>query len=600
MNRIYIYFLSLLLIALNIASCSDEENADYLSSIRKIESQLSRQDLLKTVTIEGNNYILSFENDVIQVSTEVVQDLTTDTDAWETNLTFINGSTYKLLTLGTSIDKFITDIQVNPSKYNPLAASIAVNLPVLGYMKVIVHSKPGKKTPNVIHEFKSAERTQNLTVLGLYPNYTNEVTLVYTDLQGNERAKSDIQLKTESLTNPQLPNSITVSKLDPDKMEPGMTLVNSPGESEADTSIPFMIDADGEIRWTLDWVKHPDLNHIGIGCGLTRMANGNYLTGDANHHFLLEVDVFGDIVHKWDLLSLGYTFHHAASENPDGHIVATVSKTSAKLTNGKDVRINDFIIEMDPKTGAVLKEWDLVNMLDSARYNLTGGSSYETPYEQTASNWAHNNGILKIGDDYLATARYQGIFKYNENGGVKWIISPHQSWRMKYQNILLQPLHSDGTPITDPDVIAGGKGCDDFEWPWGVHAAVLLPNGHYMAFDNGYGRYFSKLPPEGEESFSRAVEYEVDETNMTVRQVWQYGKERGDEFYAPARSSTAYLPQTGNRLIGSAMLNDFGGGKFGARIVEVDPNTQDVVYEVELEDAIFQRVLRVPLYPDGL
>lgn len=600
MKRKGSYILFILCIALGITACNSEESIDYASSIQELETQMRGQSLLKTVATEEDNYLLSFEDNVIQVPIRAVQSITTDADSWETNLTLTNGKTYKISTLGSSIDKFITDVQVNPSKYNPLAASVAVNLPALGYMKIIVHSKPGKKTQDITYSFKSAEQAQNLTILGLYPNYTNTVTLIYSDMQGNERARSDIQIKTEALTNPRLPRTVTIPHLNMGKMEPGMTLVNSPGESEADTSIPFMIDADGDIRWTLDWVNHPVLSHIGIGCGLTRMANGHYLTGDGNHHLLLEVDVYGDIVHKWDLNAMGYSFHHAASETEKGYIMATVSKVTAKLSNGKDPRINDFIIKFDPEKGEVLKEWDLVNMLDSTRYNLTGGSLADMPYDQTASNWAHNNGILQIGNDYLATARYQGIFKFNENGGVKWIISPHKSWRMKYQNMLLTPLHSDGTPITDPDVIAGTKGCEDFEWPWGVHAAVLLPNGHYMAFDNGYGRYFAKLPPDGEESFSRAVEYEVNEENMTVRQVWQYGKERGNEFYALARSSTQYLPQTGNRLIGSAMMNDFGGGRFGSRVVEVDPQTQEVVYEAELEDAIFQRVLRMPLYPDGL
>lgn len=599
MKNVYAGFLTLI-VTLSLFSCSEDFTDDCSLSIQKVETQLGEQAFLKETTIEGEDYVLSFENGSFRVPVQAVQDFTVDTDAWKSVLTFINGSTYIIPTLGTSIDKFVTSVKVNPSQYNPLAAQISMNLPALGRMKVIVHSKSGRKTPDVTYSFRSVEQMQNLTILGLYPEYKNNVTLIYMDLQGNERARSDIQIQTGKLTHPHLPRSIRVSRLNVDKVEPGMTLVNSPGESEADTSIPFMIDADGEIRWVLDWQQHPELNHIGIGCGLTRMANGNYLTGDGNHHFLLEVDVFGDIVHKWDLLPMGYTFHHAASEAADGHIMANVSKTSAKLSNGKDVRVNDVIIEFDPIKGSVLREWDLVQMLDSTRYGLTGTFSSDEPFGQTASNWVHNNGILKLNDGYLATARYQGIFKYNKNGGVKWIISPHKSWRMKYQNILLHPLHADGTPITDPDVIAGTKGCEDFEWPWGVHTAVLLPNGNYMAFDNGYGRYFSKLPPAGQESFSRAVEYEVDETNMTVRQVWQYGKERGNEFYAPARSSTQYLPQTGNRLIGSAMMNDFGGGRYGARIVEVDPVSQEVVYEAELENAIFQRVLRMPVYPEGL
>ena len=145
---------------------------------------------------------------------------------------------------------------------------------------------------------------------------------------------------------------------------------------------------------------------------------------------------------------------------------------------------------MDPEKGEILQEWDLVHMLDSARYGMTDYDLTSDPFAQSASNWAHNNGIVEWGDDYLATARYQGIFKFNKAGGIEWIISPHGYWRDKYLKLLLNPLHADGTPITDPEVIAGTKTCDDFEWPWGCHTAVPLPNGHILYFNNGYGRNF--------------------------------------------------------------------------------------------------------------
>jgi arylsulfate sulfotransferase len=40
-------------------------------------------------------------------------------------------------------------------------------------------------------------------------------------------------------------------------------------------------------------------------------------------------------------------------------------------------------------------------------------------------------------------------------------------------------------------------------------------------------------------------------------------------------------------------------GNRGARVTEVDPETQDVVFELELEDAIYQRVYRMSLYPEN-
>jgi arylsulfate sulfotransferase len=598
-------FLLMIILSSFAMSCSNEgEEVDYAASINAVKKYLDGHSLLKETTVKDGSYVLTFEDDEIEIDADAVQDLSVDRDSWVTTISFSNGTVLTVPTIGNSIDRYISKVTVNPTGYSPLTAKIAVDLPALGNIKVIVHSKPGKITPDVTHTFENnSDKSQIISVLGLYQGYENHVTLVYLNTNGDERSRSELTLKTDSLTHPHLPKSIAIAKINSDAMEPGMTLVNSPGESEVDTSIPFMIDADGEIRWALDWREHPIINHIGIGCGLVRMQNGDFVTGDGNNNYILEIDVHGDIVKLWNMSDLGYSFHHAVSETDEGHIMANVSKLTAKLANGRDSRVNDFIIELDPKEGTVLKEWDLVNMLDSARYDITvGGAESESGArrDQTATNWAHNNGILKIGDEYLSTARYQGIFLFNKNGGVKWVISPHKYWRKKYQNMLLTPLHADGSPITDQDVIDGTKGCDDFEWPWGVHSAVKLPNGDYLAFDNGYGRYFSILPPEGQECFSRAVEYEVDEENMTVRQVWQYGKELGNAFYAPARSSTQYLSETGNYLIGSAMLNDFGNGKYGCRIVEINPTTQEVVFEAQLEDAIFQRVIRLPIYPDNL
>ena len=114
-----------------------------------------------------------------------------------------------------------------------------------------------------------------------------------------------------------------------------MNLVNSPGQDETDTSIPYMVDADGEIRWILDWEKSDEHRYIGIGCGLIRMQNGHYMTGDGNHHRMVEVDMMGNTIHNWDMLERGYTMHHAISQDKQGNILATVSKTSAKIAKEK-------------------------------------------------------------------------------------------------------------------------------------------------------------------------------------------------------------------------------------------------------------------------
>ncbi|MCL3850445.1 aryl-sulfate sulfotransferase [Parabacteroides sp. GYB001] len=595
---IYIFtFLSFILMA---TACSENDDVDCTIAIQSIQNQLQESDLLKSSAVEGDNYVLNFETKTITLPSNTVQSLTTNADEWKSTLTFVNGSTYTLPSIGTSIDKLITNVIVNPSGYNPLSAYAVMNLPALGRMKLIVHSKDGYRTPDITHFFRSIEKGQTVTILGLYPDYNNKVTLIYTDKDGNEHARSIIHIQTGKLQNPHLPQKTNVVTANLARMEPGMNLISSPGESEADTAIPYMIDADGEIRWMLDWANHPELNHIDIGCGLSRMKSGNYLNGDGYRNKLIEVNTVGEIVQSWDLGAMGYSFHHDVAENADGKLLATVSKISARLANGKDIRYNDYMLELDPVKGTITQVWDLAAMIDSARYELTDPSLPGAAFGQTQSNWAHNNAIVGVGDDYLATIRFQGVCKFNHAGGVKWIISPHRGWHDKYQNLLLKPLHADGTPITDPEIISGEKSGNDFEWPWGAHTAITLPNGNIMVFDNGYGRNFILSRFDDESLYSRAVEYEVNEKQRTVRQVWQFGKEGGHKYYAPARSSVQYLPQTGNRLFCPGMSNALSDGSSGGRVVEIDPDTQQIIFELEIPSVVYQRANRITLYPDNL
>ena len=54
-----------------------------------------------------------------------------------------------------------------------------------------------------------------------------------------------------------------------------------------------------------------------------------------------------------------------------------------------------------------------------------------------------------------------------------------------------------------------------------------------MAFDNGNFRHYEKEP-----LYSRVVEYNINETEMTIEQVWAYGQERGVETFSGVVSTT--------------------------------------------------------------
>jgi len=586
-----------------LSSCSNDEPIQIDSKrTDELMNRIASGELLKEIVWQGDSCYFNFENQKIAFPAESIKSFYTDKERWQSSVLLANGTVIDIPTIGNTIDRYIVNTTLNPSGYNPLSAYITVNLPALGRIKVIIQNKKNAKSKEVEHLFNSIEQKQSVLVLGLYPDYKNNVTLIYTDKEGSERARSTVSIQTDALNLKALPE-IRVTKVVSEKMESGMNLVNSPGESEADTSIPYMIDADGEVRWILDWSKSTELNHIGAQCGLHRMRNGNYLTGDANNGQIVEVNVLGEIIRSWKTETLGYSYHHEITETEKGCFLITVSKNGAMLSNGNNMRVQDHIVEFDPMQGKIVRSWDLVNMLDSTRYSSTDASMPGAAYGQSQSNWVHNNGITEWGEELLGSSRFQGFFKFDRNGQIKWIASPHKNWSKSFQKYLLQPLDKNGTPISDPEILNGDKRNNDFEWSWGLHNAIPLPNNHIIVFDNGYCRHFTPRPLSPSDLYSRIVEYEVDEKNKTIRQIWQYGEERGNECYSAAMSGVQYLKETGNRLFCPAMGNKLSNGKTGGRIIEIDPENQQVVFEAELSGismALFHRVNRLTLYPPSL
>lgn len=585
----------LIILSLLPLFCGCEDDTPEISVCQetgKIQSQIDSGCLLTKMTRDADTYIFTFENGSIQIPAEIVTSVHEDYENWNTILTFINQQEISIPTLGNNIHNAIKTIQLNPSGFNPLAANVFVSFPIKGRAKIIVAGKEGS-SGTVEYLFNNYEQNHHLPVLGLYPDYENNVTIVMADQEGNERARTQITIKTTPLDIAALPRYIHVKKTAGRQTEPGMTLVSDPGASEADTSCPYMIDADGEIRWVLDWRNSPDLKHIGAHTGLRRLPNGNYLVGDANNSQVAEVDILGEVVRKWDLEALGYSFHHEVVMGENGNLLVAVTKNNATLNTGQP-RIYDFIIEMNTEGGGVVKEWDLVNILDSARYTTTdlnfGG--------QTQGNWAHHNALQYWNDDILCSARYQGVFKFKKNGELLWILAPHKNWRPEYEQYLLTPLGKDGNPINDPEILSGDKSGEDFDWTWGQHTPVVMPNGHILVFDNGYIRNHINKPLMAPGQYSRIVEYEIDEKNRTVRQIWDYGKERPD-CYAMAMSSVQYLPETQHVLFCPGVGNKLSNGSYGGRVIELNPKRGEVIAEMEI-GTNFHRANRISLYPEGL
>lgn len=591
-------------------ACDEEQQTEWIRPVElnNIDDYIKAGILLKTCHEENGQYLLTFEDQTtISLSDDQIIKVETDLDRWTTTLTLSNDQEYSIPTQGKSIDSFINDVTVNSSGYCPLSAVIHVNLPAKGRLGVKVFSKEGAKTPDQGHLYNFSDKyEQEIAVLGLYENYTNQVELVYTDKYGNERGKARLEIPIEPLNIKRLLNHKVVT-CQLERMEPGLTFVAGRGEGDTDTSIPYMVDADGEIRWVLEWSNHPQLNHWGGRCGLMRMKNGNYVGGDQNNEQLIIVNVLGELLKSWDLKSTGVSFHHELKEMANGNILLAVTKADAKVADNSNSRIFDFIAELNPESGNITTLWDLTQMLDSSRITFAKRPDVYDELQQKVdvqshTNWCHNNGVEEMRDgSILCSARWQGILKFTRDGELKWVIAPHNEWKEEYRKYLLTPLDRNGNPITDPDVLNGKKAHPDFDWGWGSHSPIEAPNGHILAFDNGYVRHYNFINPE---KYSRAVEYEVDEQNMTVRQVWEYGRERGRECFSVIVSSVQYLEKTGNRLFASGFGNPVTmGSGYGGHIIEIDPRTGDVIFEMEAQSnnsVGFQRAVRIPLYPESL
>ncbi|WP_157558043.1 aryl-sulfate sulfotransferase [Niabella aurantiaca] len=569
-----------------------------MPSKQSLSVRADKGDLLLDVSTNDDGYIFNFEQGALQIPMQDITKIVPKPERWRIGIIFSDGSELEIPAKGTNLDYIVEDIRLNPSGYNPLAALVNVWLPTYGRVKVTVHGKNGE-AGTITHLCYEDKPRQSVPVFGLYAGHDNIVDLAFTDRDGRERGSTTIHIRTAPLAVQDFPKWKLI-KSQPGKMEPGVNMINYPGMSEADVSLPYMVDNEGELRWLLLFKSSPDLQKLSASIGLKRTKKGTFIAGDQSQSRIVEIDMFGNLLHQWDLQKPGYTFHHEIKEAANGNFLITVTKPAARLRNGQP-RINDHIIELDPASGTVVKEWDLSALLDTARYVKPDGIT-PPQYSQNPTNWAHNNSINEIGSDLLATARYQGIFRFTHTGNLRWIISPHKYWGTAFQPYLLDPVDEDGVPVTDPAIINGDAHTAGFDWPWGPHTPVVISDDHILVFDNGYNRNWVPNFGSGAANYSRVVEYKIDIKKRTVQQVWSYGRERDAAGFSQALSGVQFLPQTKHVLFcpGMGVPTSIGPG---GRVVEIDPATKEIVFEMEittLSGTAFHRVTRMPLYPDNL
>lgn len=450
---------------------------------------------------------------------------------------------------------------LNPNNISPLSAVLQIEA-----------EKPVKTTVKVLGEipweqhFDESSTKSEIPVLGLYPDKNNQVAVTLTYEGGEIRDTLEIRTAKTPSKFPQ----IVINSIDRSKMASGMHGCDIHFANRGKfSSGPMIFDDEGQVRWYLD------LSFAGkMVSPFQRLKDGTILM--VSRHVIYEFDMLGKIIRETSI-NTNYGMHHDVVELPDGNLLICVGKRNnfIKLDGNYVESDSDFIILFDRKNSKIVREWDVAKVLDVSRKDL----NFFRP-----GDWLHMNGLAfdESDNSIIVSGKNQGLFKISWNNQLQWIMSPANNWGKTGRNgegfetapYLLTAADLEGEAYPE-NVQQGVESDEEFDFPWGPHAPELLPGGTLLVFDNGTHRnYDPKI------QYSRAVEYSIDEKNNTVKQLWQYGKDRGQDFFSTIVSDVDYLPETDNVLVTSGYLKD--KGRLAGKIVEVDRNSGKEVFEATL------------------
>ena len=456
---------------------------------------------------------------------------------------------------------YTVDAQLNPNGIAPLTALLN-----------ITSEKPCKASVKVLGEtpieqsFEEQSNNLRIPVVGLYANRVNEVA-VRLDF-GTKIIRDTVKIRTQKL--PNVFPIIEINNVVRSKMEDGLHGCDIHFANNGKLrSMPFIFDDKGEVRWFLDLSFHGKMLSP-----FQRLRDGTILV--VGRQVIYEFDMLGKQLKKTEIDN-NYGMHHDVLEIPNGDLLICVGKRNAYIQlNGERVNSDsDFIIQFDRKNSRIVKEWDLAKHLDVGRADV----NFLRP-----GDWLHMNGLAYDASDnsIIVSGRNQGLVKVSLDDELKWILAPKRNWKKSGRDgngfetkpYLLTAVNSENKPYKS-SVQNGDVSADDFDFSWGPHSPKILSNGNLLLYDNGFYRNYNN-----EDNYSRAVEYKINQTDKTVKQVWQYGKERGTALFSSIISDADFLPNTNNILMTSGFVTP--KVNHSAKIVEVNYETGEEVFEATL------------------
>lgn len=454
---------------------------------------------------------------------------------------------------GYSLDN--PKVVVNPYDISPLTALVMFETDKSEEVTVTVR---GKDTLSTFTKTFEETKEHYIPVYGLYPDEENTVILEV----GNKQ--KELKIKTEKLPEDFiLPTKVTKEA---DKLTNDLYFF-----TPSSTGYTCAYDVNGDVRWYLTtnalWkIDRLENGHLMIST--ERLVNSPYyMTG------LYEMDMFGKIYKEY---SLEGGYHHDYYEMKNGNLLV-----ASDNFNSGDGTVEDYIVEVN-KNGKIVKRWDLKDIL-----NMKDGQSENW----VAYDWFHNNSVWydeKTNSITLSGRHQDAVINIDyDSGKLNWIIGDSTNWSKEYQKYFFKPV-------------------GDLEWQWSQHAAMITPEGYVFIFDNGNNKSKKKKEyVKAEDSYSRGVMYKIDTDNMTIEQVYEYGKERGSDYYSPYISDVDYLAKnhyiihSGGISYTDGKINNQPAGLANAdklKSITTELLNDEVIYEIELPTNNY-RVEKMSMYP---
>ncbi|WP_195851018.1 aryl-sulfate sulfotransferase [Aerococcus tenax] len=443
---------------------------------------------------------------------------------------------------------------------NPLVKYNAYLINPLSAVVLFKTEEPTAITVRVLGKTEEADIFQTfpvgtehvLPIVGLYPEYENKVEIYPYQTPSK---KHTVTIPVGEVEGTDLVNSIETT---PEYMQDNIMFL-----CPANYALAIAVDYAGDVRLKLDvpmvWdVKVLDNGHLLMSSDrLTSMPY--FMSG------MYEFSAVGKIYTEYRVPT---GFHHDCCVLPNGDIIALTC-------NHENSTVEDQLVVVDKDTGVVKRT---INYIDFLKPGAQKSGSW------SEEDWFHNNAVWY--DEHTNSLTLSGrhvnamVNIDFDTEEINWIISDPDGWPEEYHKYLFTPV-----------------GDGEFDWQYEQHANLITPDGDVMCFDNHhYGAQDPDKYLTPEESYSRGVRYKIDTETMEIEQVWQYGKERGYEFFSPYICNVVYYNEDHYLIHSGGIAYDGQGNpskELGPFAMQEDPDAKLESITVEWNHGVKEYELSV-------